>query len=318
MKENGTKEVMVTSKESYLSVAQVKDHVTLVNNILKEVLVEGVVENGKIVKDGHYSKLPGCGERLVLLKPGAEKLCLAFNLIPKYSINILSVSPSELVPPGHRDYDVTCELFSRSTGCFAGQGLGSCTTLETKYKSRNENRICPKCRKETIFKSKHDGGWYCWAKQGGCGAKFKPGDQSIEAQPVGKIPNPDIADTYNTVKKMACKRALIHAVIQCLAVGDIFMQDVEDMKPSDLDNTPPQTQQKKQKAAPPRSKSENKATPAQVKAIQTMLSKTFDNLPDNVLHANAARMLGLKEIKSFKDLSFEQASELIKMLGEEV
>ena len=41
--------------------------------------------------------------------------------------------------------------------------------------------------------------------------------------------NPDIADTYNTVLKMACKRALVAAVLNTLAVSDLFTQDVEDL-----------------------------------------------------------------------------------------
>lgn len=321
MEDENTKGVAVIEEERHLSVAQVKNHVTVVNNILQDVLKAGVVEDGKIVKEGHYSKLPGCGEKLVLLKPGAEKLCLAFNLVPRYQIDILPVASNELTPPGHRDYDVTCELFTRTTGLFVGQGIGSCTTLETKYRYRNANRICPKCEKETVFKGKHDAGWYCWVKQGGCGAQFNGGDQSIEAQPVGKLPNPDIADIYNTVKKMACKRALIHAVIQCLAVGDIFMQDVEDMKTADLGtDAPAQPEQKKQKASPPKSKSggDKKAVPAQVKAIQTLLSKAYEDAPDNVKHQAAADLLEVEEIKSFNDLTFEQASTLIEMLGKEV
>lgn len=40
--------------------------------------------------------------------------------------------------------------------------------------------------------------------------------------------NPDIADTYNTVLKMACKRALVAAVLNSLAASDMFTQDVED------------------------------------------------------------------------------------------
>jgi hypothetical protein len=41
--------------------------------------------------------------------------------------------------------------------------------------------------------------------------------------------NPDIADTYNTVLKMAKKRAHVDAMITATAASDIFTQDVEDI-----------------------------------------------------------------------------------------
>lgn len=43
------------------------------------------------------------------------------------------------------------------------------------------------------------------------------------------VENPDIADTYNTVLKMAKKRAHVDAMITATAASDIFTQDVEDI-----------------------------------------------------------------------------------------
>lgn len=45
----------------------------------------------------------------------------------------------------------------------------------------------------------------------------------------GGSENPDIADVYNTVLKMAMKRALVHATLNTTAASDMFTQDVEDM-----------------------------------------------------------------------------------------
>lgn len=42
-------------------------------------------------------------------------------------------------------------------------------------------------------------------------------------------PNPNIADTYNTVLKMAKKRAHVDASITACAASDIFTQDIEEM-----------------------------------------------------------------------------------------
>jgi hypothetical protein len=43
-----------------------------------------------------------------------------------------------------------------------------------------------------------------------------------------RVPNPDLADQYNTVLKMANKRALVAAVLNCTAASDVFTQDLED------------------------------------------------------------------------------------------
>jgi hypothetical protein len=43
-----------------------------------------------------------------------------------------------------------------------------------------------------------------------------------------RVENPDIADTYNTVLKMADKRAYVSGVIKATAASDLFTQDTED------------------------------------------------------------------------------------------
>lgn len=182
-----------------------------------------------VMKDGeHYGKIPGTGDKAkpTLLKPGAEKLCLLFRLDPEYEI-------MEQIRDGeHLTIMVRCVLFHSPTGQRRGSGLGSCSTRESKYAYRKGDRKCPKCDKETIRKSK-DSGWYCWRKLDGCGATFRDGDQSIEGQATGRVANPDVPDTYNTVLKMGTKRALIAAVLNVTAASDIFTQDLEDLPVSD-------------------------------------------------------------------------------------
>ena len=93
------------------------------------------------------------------------------------------------LPGGHREYDFTCALAQRETGDVMGMGYGLCSTMESKYRYRTEWNNGQKSRRE----------------------------------------NPDIADTYNTVFKMAKKRAFVDAVKSTTAASDIFTQDVEDM-----------------------------------------------------------------------------------------
>lgn len=89
----------------------------------------------------------------------------------------------------HREYEVKCTLTHRDTGQVMGSGLGLCTTLESKYRYRYEG--------------------------------YRENRKRVE--------NPDIADTYNTVLKMAKKRAFVDAVKSTTAASDIFTQDIEDL-----------------------------------------------------------------------------------------
>jgi len=177
-------------------------------------------------KDEHYGAIPGT-DKPTLLKAGAEKLCLTFRLGPDYSTD-------HLRDGDHLTVEAKCTLYHTPTGRKMGSGLGSCSTKEAKYAWRKGQRLCPKCGRAAIIKGKADygGGWVCWTKKLGCDAKFKDGDQAIEGQSVDRVPNPDIADQYNTVLKMACKRALVAAVLNVTAASDIFTQDLEDVLPS--------------------------------------------------------------------------------------
>lgn len=131
----------------------------------------------------HYDKISGCGEKPVLLKPGAEVIALTFQFVTEYR-----VAQNDL-GNGHREYEVTCILTHRPTGGYVGQGIGSCSTMESKYRFRKAEQACPECGKETIIKGKKEygGGWICFQKKGGCGAKFKDGDCTIENQNLGRV-----------------------------------------------------------------------------------------------------------------------------------
>ena len=82
----------------------------------------------------------------------------------------------------------------------------------------------PVCGAATIIRGKaeYGGGWLCFSKKGGCGAKYSDGDFRIEGQETGRVPNPDIADVVNTILKMAKKRALIDAVLNTVGAISVF------------------------------------------------------------------------------------------------
>jgi hypothetical protein len=203
-----------------MSTALVKSEVQGVVTQVQEIqlLMKEAMKEGE-----HYGTIPGCGDKKVLLKSGAEKLCLLFHIAPEYKIEKTDLDR------GHREYMITCRLVNRDTGIFLGEGVGLCSSMEKKYGYRQGTRKCPNCGEETIKRSKFDNeGWYCFAKIGGCGAKFNPDDTEITNQETGRIDNPDLPDTFNTVLKLAKKRALVDATLTATAASDIFTQDLED------------------------------------------------------------------------------------------
>lgn len=189
-------------------------------NIIQEIMHQ-VMKNGE-----HYGVIPGCGNKPTLFKPGAEKLGVTFRFSPSYKIEKTDLGG------GHREYEVVCTMTHIPSGLVVGQGVGSCSTMEGKYRFRQAAAKCPECSKsETIIKGKKEygGGWVCFKKKGGCGAKFNDGDERIENQDMGRIEHDNPADYYNTVLKMSKKRAQVDAILTCTAASDIYTQDIEDM-----------------------------------------------------------------------------------------
>jgi hypothetical protein len=192
-----------------LGIEQLQTQVQTIQRVMSAIMKEGE----------HYGVIPGT-DKPTLLKPGAEKLGMTFRLAPVYAID------KRDLPNGHREYEITCTLTHIATGAMVGQGVGICTTMESKYRYRKdaafevlddpipndakENKA--EYRKQGFGMRKVDGAW-CWVKYGK--------DERIE--------NPDIADTYNTVLKMAKKRAHVDAILTATAASDIFAQDIEDL-----------------------------------------------------------------------------------------
>lgn len=176
-----------------------------------------------------YGTIPG-SKKQALLKPGAEKLSSFFGLSPVFE-DVVTVEDWEGKDHGGEPffhYRQKCTLH-RGNRIIASSD-GSCNSWEKKYRYRWQNRKCPTCGQEAIIKGKEEygGGWVCFKKKGGCGAKFKDGDESIESQAVGLIKNEDVAEQVNTILKMAQKRALVAAVLIATNASDYFTQDIED------------------------------------------------------------------------------------------
>jgi hypothetical protein len=184
-----------------------------------------------------YGNIPGV-DKPSLGKPGAEKFTLAYNTTAE--ITRSRVVGDNITTP-LISYDARCDMHLGSfDGPVIGVGFGTCNSWEAKYRYRNADRICPQCSKPTIIKGKaeYGGGWLCFAKKGGCGAKFAEDAKAIVDQQVGQIENPDPWDLANTIMKMAEKRAHVDATLRTFAASGIFTQDMEDNVPTDAPAKP--------------------------------------------------------------------------------
>ena len=191
------------------------------------------------MQDGHhFYRLPGQEERKpALSKEGAYNLCSLFKVVPYPD------PPEErFSPDGHYSVKYRVKLINRA-GEVVAIGDGSCSTRESRYAYRQASRKCPECEKEAIIRGKaeYGGGWLCFKKRDGCGAKFQDGEPLIETQIVGRVPNEDLADQENTVLKMADKRATVNATLKLPLVSEIFTQDIEEqMEAGQQSEQPPQ------------------------------------------------------------------------------
>lgn len=147
-----------------------------------------------------YGPIPGAGDKPVLLKAGAEKLCLAFGLVPEMTVveqerdhdrevrwvkkkkvwnnkfqgdKTFRFDAEDGVSIGLYRYVIRCDL--KRGERVVGSCIGVCSSLESKYIDRPR-------------------------------------------------------DSENTVMKMAQKRAMVGATLGTLALSNRFTQDIEDIQ----------------------------------------------------------------------------------------
>lgn len=214
-----------------MSVQELVGQVALIQAVMRSVMKEGE----------HYGKIPGCGDKPALLKAGAEKLGMTFHLAPEFQILRTDMAG------GHREYQVVCTLNGRY------QGVGTCSTMEGKYRFRTGP-------KKPTQKSVPREYWDCKqsdpvkAQQllGGKGYSTMKDEAGrwVICEQGEKVEHDNPADHYNTVLKMAKKRAHVDSVLTATAASDIFTQDIEELTQDEPEKQPVQTPVQARKAAP--------------------------------------------------------------------
>ena len=168
-----------------------------------------------LVEEHDYGKIPGCGDKPTLLKPGAEKILMALGITSSYE---LIEHTENFEGKGFFAYTVKCTLFKN--GQKITEGLGHANSREKKWavefvyeKDLPEGTDKELLKKKTI--KSNNGTFY----------KYE-----IDA---------DANSKANTILKMAKKRAQIDAVLTVASLSEIFTQDFDDLPPEEEPTSKP-------------------------------------------------------------------------------
>jgi hypothetical protein len=177
---------------------EMKEKLKLVKQFFKEVME----------KDVDYGIIPGT-DKPALYQPGADKINALYN----FSKVIADKEENKDYNTGHYDATVKVRLIHRGTGVLISEGEGSCSTRESKYHYRwVGERDVPKgvdlatlpCKE---YENKTTGAK--WSKY--------------------RIENEDLFSLWNTVLKMAVKRAYIAATLSGTGLSGIFSQEEDEL-----------------------------------------------------------------------------------------
>ena len=271
-----------TGSPAPLTVQQLLTHVALIQQIMSAAMKEGE----------HFGRIPGCGDKPALLKPGAEKLCLLFRLAPAYDVE------ERQHERGHREYRVTTTLTSITSQVLIGQGVGSCSTLENKYRFRaGPAEVTERAVPRAYWEIRQDDPAKAQELIGGKGFTVKKVDGQgwMVAKGGEKVETDNPADHYNTVLKMAKKRALVDAVLTTTAASDIFAQDLQELNASLATLTPQApAQPTPNQSAPPSVQAPAQKTPS--KAVPATVQSDAVNFRQTQIHFGKNRGMTLADL----------------------
>lgn len=214
--------------------------------------IEAIVSQRELIKQcmakamtegQHYGKIDGCGPKPTLLQPGAQLLAHLFRLRPEYEIMETDLEG------GHKRFRINCRLFVMGSvpPIPIAQGVGEASSMESKHRFRNAAKeirwtedSVPTVYWNLHRKDKETGGHTAqdWLKNSYDGANMgtKKNEQGawVFVEYLGgnedKVENPNPSDVFNTVLKMAKKRAFVDSTITATASSDFFSQDLEDIR----------------------------------------------------------------------------------------
>lgn len=187
----------------------------------------------RVMQDGtHFGVIPGT-DKPTLYKPGAEILLQLFRLTSRTRITFNELEK------GHREYSAEVDICTPD-GAVVATGIGVCSTMESKYRYRNDYIVSDVDVPREYWDRRRDRAKNselqavlasALGREIAEGAKLATKKDANGAWKIAiscKGEHPDIADVYNTCAKMAKKRALMDGTITATASSSLFTQDVED------------------------------------------------------------------------------------------
>jgi len=265
-------ETYETTSQMAAKLADMRAKLNLVQRFFKEIMVE----------NQDYGKIPGT-DKPTLLKPGAEKL----NEFYGYALQIKEIQEEKDIQTGFYRARIITQLIHRRSDTVVAEGVGEANTMEDRYRYR----WVPEFKLPKGFST---AGLVAEERQAKNGKTFL----------MYRIENDSPWTLWNTVLKMAKKRAVVDATLSATRSSGIFTQDIEDLQ--DWINAEVINDE-------PTSKINNgngeKASEAQIKTIFAVAkSKGIDN---DYIKGLLKERYGLE---STKDLTKAQASEIIDEL----
>lgn len=275
----------ITPQEMNLRLANMKTKMQLMQKFFKEVMV----------KNQDFGVIPGT-EKPTLLKAGAEKLCELYG----YSSVVKQVEEEKNIETGFYRARVTVALIHRHTGTVVAEGVGEANTMESRYHYRwtPEWKLPAGIDKSTMQYEE---------KTSKNGNSYR----------IYRLENSDPWTLWNTVLKMAKKRAHIDATLSATRSSGIFTQDLEDMEewvagaPSEVQQQPTRQETKRQPIPDTPRPSQSQTKQDQQKQTNGINWEGFWGTAKNLgydetqVHTIAGEIFGT-EVTSLKDVISDQ------------
>jgi len=271
-----------------IRLAEMTTKLDLVQKFFKQVMV----------KDLDYGIIPGT-DKPTLYKPGAEKLCELYGFAPI----VKAKNDTRDFKTGYYLSEITMQIVHRKTGTIIAEGVGEASSYESKYRYRwvYESDVPKSLDKEAlvnkIFKNKKTGAEY---------AKYR-------------IENTDLIDQWNTILKMAKKRALVDAVLSATRSSSIFSQSEDELEAwlEGEGSDAPKEKFEKQRATPKASDERSSFIPPSGNKLS---DKQYGKIVGDAKRKNVDES-GIKSIvqfvkgKSLSDLTTAEASSVIDFIA---
>lgn len=212
LERNGIQEYDNSSIDFAMTVDEMEKRMRIMQDFIRRAMVE----------NQDYGKIPGT-DKPTLLKSGAEKLGIFYG----YSNSVEIINKVEDWKNGFFHYEVKVTLISKRTGKIEAEGMGSCNSMESRYRYRwvFENQLPKSMNKDDLHRK-----------------VIRKNGQSYT---MFRIENEDVFTLPNTLLKMAKKRAFVDATLSATRTSGIFTQDVEDFMDVEANEKPEPKQQTK-------------------------------------------------------------------------